>query len=427
MSGKVKIGAWSAAALVVANMIGTGVFTSLGFQLIDTQNSWSILLLWSIGGLVALAGAFSYAESGAFFKKSGGEYHFLSELYHPMVGYLSGWISVTVGFAAPIALAAMALGAYVKVVFGVSELVPAMSAILTASLVHSFSIRHSSVIQNLVTLLKLLLIIGFVILGLWHAFPGAALDWSSGWGREVLMPEFAVSLVYVTYAYTGWNAAAYIVEEIRSPERNLPKGLIWGTLVVTILYVALQYVFLKNASLAQLSGELEVGQIVATNMLGARAGQQVSLIIALFLFSSISAMVWVGPRVSQMMAMDYSLWRFLRPQNKAGIPLRAIWFQALLSILMILTGTFEQILLFCGFILQLSSALTVGGSFLLRKKGYKLPFKNPFHPWLTWVFLVVSLWILVFLLLTKPWETGIGFGIVFLGILTFYISKNRKS
>ena len=421
MSSKGKIGAWSSAALVVANMIGTGVFTSLGFQLIDIQNSWTIVLLWTLGGIVALGGAFSYAESGAFFKKSGGEYHFLSELYHPVVGYLSGWISVTVGFAAPVALAAMALGTYLKVVFGVSELVPAMSAILIASLVHSFSIRHSSVIQNLVTLLKLVLIIGFVILGSWHAFPGAALDWSSGWGREVLMPEFAVSLVYVTYAYTGWNAAAYIVEEIRSPEKNLPKGLIWGTLVVTILYVTLQYVFLKNASLAQLSGELEVGQIVATNMLGARAGQQVSLI------SSISAMVWVGPRVSQMMAMDYSLWRFLRPQNNAGIPLRAIWFQALLSILMILTGTFEQILLFCGFILQLSSALTVGGSFLLRKKGYELPFKNPFHPWLTWVFLGVSLWILVFLLLTKPWETGIGFGIVFLGILTFYISKNRKS
>ncbi|MDP4711785.1 MAG: amino acid permease [Saprospiraceae bacterium] len=422
-----KIGAWSAGALVVANMIGTGVFSSLGFQLIDTQNSWSIVLLWAIGGVIALAGALSYAESGAFFRRSGGEYHFLSQLYHPLIGYLSGWVSLTVGFAAPVALAAMALGAYVQAATDIPARLPALLAILVASALHSFTIRQSSSVQNWITLLKVVLVIGFIIAGLGVAAENNALDWSAGWTDEIMLPAFAVSLVYVTYAYTGWNAAAYIVEEIRQPERNLPKGLIVGTLLVTLLYILLQFVFLANASLAQLTGQLEVGQIVAGNLFGATLGNQISLVIALFLFSSISAMVWVGPRVSQMMAEDYRIWRFLRPKTAAGVPLRAVWFQSALSAAFILTGTFEQILIFSGFILQLFSALTVGGSFLLRKKGYDLPFRNPFHPLLTLVFLGASAWILVFLLIEQPLETGLGFGIVVLGAISYFISKNIPS
>jgi len=424
MGKSAKIGSWSAGALVVANMIGTGVFTSLGFQLLDTRNSWSILLLWAIGGMVALAGALSYAEAGAFFRRSGGEYHFLSQLYHPLIGYLSGWISLTVGFAAPVALAAMALGAYVQAVIGGSAILPALMSIFMASVLHSFTLHQSSRVQNVVTLLKVVLILGFIVAGLWVGYPENALDWSAGWKGEMLLPAFAVSLVYVTYAYTGWNAAAYIIEEIRQPERNLPRGLIVGTLLVTVLYLLLQFVFLRNASQDQLVGQLEVGQIVAGNIFGTLAGNRISLVIALFLFSSISAMVWVGPRVSQIMAEDYRLWRFLQPKSQTGIPLRAIWFQTALSTLLILTGTFEQILIFSGFILQLSSALTVGGSFLLRKKGYILPFTNPFHPWLTLVFLGVSAWILIFLLIEQPLETGLGFGLVFLGMATYYISKN---
>lgn len=427
MTRQTKIGTWSAGALVVANMIGTGVFTSLGFQLQDTPNTWSILILWIIGGLVALAGAFSYAESGAYFKRSGGEYHYLSELFHPLIGYLSGWISLTVGFAAPIALAAMALAAYVEVALDVSAVYPAIMAVVLASLVHSFSIRQSSNVQNLVTAMKLILIFGFIMVGLFYSYPENALDWSNSWTLEIAKPEFAVSLVYVTYAYTGWNAAAYIVEEIRNPARQLPHGLILGTLLVTLMYVVIQLVFLKNASSEQLTGQLEIGQIVAVNIFGDKAGQQLSLVIALFLFSSISAMVWVGPRVSQIMAEDYRIWSFLRSKSKNGIPLRAIWFQSLLSVLMILTGTFEQILIFCGFTLQLSSALTVAGSFVLRKKGHLLPFRNPFHPWLTMVFLAVSAWILIFLLIAQPVETGIGLGITALGILTYYISKSIQS
>lgn len=423
MKQKAKIGWTSAGALVVANMIGTGVFTSLGFQLQSTQNTWSILFLWSIGGVVALAGAFSYAELGAYYKRSGGEYHYLSALYHPVVGYLSGWVSLTVGFAAPVALAAMAMGAYVQSMLGISPKVIAMVVVIGATLVHSFSIRQSSVFQNVITLLKLLLITAFALVGLFLSHGQQALDWSAAWQHEMLLPVFAVSLVYVTYSYTGWNAAAYIVDEIKAPEKNLPKGLINGTLVVTVLYVLLQFVFLKNASFQQLTGQLEIGQIVANNLFGDAGGKVVSTAIALFLLSSISAMIWVGPRVSLVMAEDYALWRFLKYTNASDVPVRAVWFQSVISLIMIATGTFEQVLLYCGFILQMFSALSVAGTIKLRRAGVELPFRNPFHPWLPLVFLGISLWILIFLISEQPLESAIGLGIVILGWFTYYISK----
>ncbi len=420
---RAKIGWASAGALVVANMIGTGVFTSLGFQLETTRNTWSILLLWSIGGLIALAGAFSYAELGAYYKRSGGEFFFLSELFHPLAGYLSGWVSLTVGFAAPVALAAMAMGAYVYDMTKFPPQATAVAVVLCVSLVHSFSIRQSSLFQNLITLLKLLLILGFVLAGLWIRQESQAFDWSATWQSELLLPTFAVSLVYVTYSYTGWNAAAYIVEEIREPEKNLPKGLINGTLVVTILYVLLQFVFLKNASLQELTGALEVGQVVANNLFGPTGGDMVSTAIALFLLSSISAMIWVGPRVSQVMAEDYSLWRFLKHTNAQEVPVRAIWFQSTISLVMILSGTFEQVLLYCGFILQFFSALTVAGTFKLPRRTVALPFRNPFHPWLPLLFIAISIWILIFLMLEQPLESAIGLGVIVLGALTYWISK----
>jgi len=422
-----KIGWVSAGALVVANMIGTGVFTSLGFQLESTQNTWTILILWSVGGVVALAGAFSYAELGAYFKRSGGEYHYLSQLYHPLVGYLTGWVSLTVGFAAPVALAAMAMGAYLEQMTGIPPKATAISMVLVATIAHSFSIKQSSLFQNILTLLKLVLIVGFVIVGLIVVTEYNALDWSGEWRSEILMPAAAVSLVYVTYSYTGWNAAAYIVEEIKTPSVNLPKGLINGTLIVTVLYVLLQFVMLKNATYNQLSGELEVGQIVARNLFGDYGGNIVSTAIALFLLSSISAMVWVGPRVSLVMAEDHALWRFLNYKNEREIPVRAVWFQSAISFLMIATGTFEQVLVYCGFILQLSSALSVGGTLLLPREEGKLPYRNPAHPWLPVIFLIVSAWIVIFLLYEQPLESGIGVGILILGLITYWISKRMTS
>jgi APA family basic amino acid/polyamine antiporter len=313
-------------ALVVANMIGTGVFTSLGFQVIDIQNTWSILLLWTIGGVVALTGAFSYAELGAYFRRSGGEYTFLSEAYHPIVGYLAGWISLTVGFAAPVGLAAMAMGSYLSVFTGVSEKAVALAAVMGVSLVHSFDLKKSSRFQNIVTVLKVLLIAGITGAGLFIAPSSDLLELDGSWVEEVYTPAFAVALVFVTYSYSGWNAAAYIVDEIRDVSENLPKALIRGTLVVTLLYVLLHFVFLKHTPIELIKGEVEIGRIFADRVFGENAGKFISGLIAFFLLSGISAMVWVGPRVSMAMGEDHAIWRFLRKKNSKGIPVAAVWF-----------------------------------------------------------------------------------------------------
>lgn len=421
--GGQKIGWVSAGALVVANMVGTGVFTSLGFQVIDIDNSWAIILLWSIGGVIALTGAFSYAEIGSALGRSGGEYHYLSELYHPIVGYLSGWISLSVGFAAPLALAAMGMAAYVGGYWGIHPTFIAIGILVIVSLIHSFSLKSSSRFQNFTTIAKVVLIIVLIAAGLLLASENSGLAFSSSWQNQIIIPAFAVSLVYVTYSYTGWNAAAYIVEEIKSAPKNLPKALIRGTVVVTILYVLLQIVFLKHASIDQLAGKVDVGHVVAQNLFGETGGITISHLIAFFLISSISAMVWVGPRVTMAMAEDYQLWSFLKKKNKTGIPVRAIWFQTLISVLLILMGTFEQILLYCGFILQISSALCVFGVFRLRKLKSDLPYRNPFHPIFPIIFTIISILIVGFMVIEKPFESLIGISNLVLGLATYFISK----
>lgn len=412
------------AALVVANMIGTGVFTSLGFQLQDVTNTWSILLLWSLGGVMAIAGAFCYAEIGSAINKSGGEYIFLSKLFHPLAGYLSGWVSLTVGFAAPVALAAMAMGAYLGNVLQVNNTILAISVIVIISIIHSFSLNVSSKFQSYASWFKVLLILSLIIIGLYYTQSDSALNFSNSWTMEILTPSFAIAFVYVSYSYTGWNAASYIIEEIDKPRINLPKALVRGTLLVTVLYVLMQLVFLKHGTLAELQGQLDIGHVYASNILGSQGARTINILISFFLISSISAMIWVGPRVSLAMSKDFRLWQFLQKKNKNNLPVAAIWLQALLSIVYVLTGTFESVLLYCGFILQLSAALTVAGVFVLRKKESEIPyFKAPFYPLLPLVFILFSIWIFVYLIIDKPLESMIGMLILAIGVLTYFINK----
>ncbi|MCB9299815.1 MAG: amino acid permease [Lewinellaceae bacterium] len=422
-SGK-KIGWVSAAAIVVANMVGTGVFTSLGLQLESLRSVWSIILLWVLGGLISLFGAFSYAELGTKLPRSGGEYYFLSRIYHPILGYLSGWISLTVGFAASVALAAMAMGAYIGKFMPVSAQFIAVATILLVSLVHSVNIRQSSHFQNTFTALKLLLILFFILACFIMEPVGAPLELKTSWHTELAKPTFAVSLVYVLYAFSGWNAAAYIVEEIDSPVRNLPRALIGGTLLVSVLYVLLQLAFLKQAGVAQLQGKVEVGQIVAELMFGASGGRAISFFIAFFLVSSISAMVWVGPRVVRAMANDYTIWRFLSQDNRNGIPVRAVWLQASISIFMIATSSFEQVLVYSGFVLQLFTTAAVAGVFVMRWKNGHSGYSSPGYPWVQLAFLAISFWILAFLLYERPVESLWGLANLGLGAISYWLSKD---
>jgi len=422
-----KIGWKTGAAIVVANMIGTGAFTTLGFQVQEIQNSWSILLLWGLGGIMALSGAFCYAELASHFKRSGGEYQYLSKAFHPILGYLSGWISITVGFTAPVALAAMALAAYMEAFWQLPAKWIAIVTVLAISIIHSISIQHSSRFQNSITLLKVVLIGGFVAAGLFFGSEATALDFSNSWQGEFLQPSMIVALVFVSYAYSGWNAAAYVAEEIEDVSVNLPKALIRGTALVTLVYLFLQYIFLKHATLEQLAGKVEVGQIVATQLFGEQGGLLISYAIAFFLISSISAMVWVGPRVGMVMAQDYKLWEFLKPTTPNSIPIRAIWFNASISVGMILTSTFDQVLLYCGLILQLLSALTVIGLIIVRRReGDQMPYRSPLYPLMPITFLLISAWILSCILYERPFESILGLTNIALGLLTYWVSKKMK-
>ena len=416
-------------AIVVANMIGTGVFTSLGFQLQDLDNPMVILTLWVLGGIMALSGAFSYAEIGTHIKKSGGEFSFLSALFSPFIGYLAGWVSLTVGFAAPVALSAIAIVEY----FPFGDLHPVWTSIIivaTITLIHSFNIKSSALFQNGSTLLKVLLILVLIIVGLVTPSSTESFAGKENYTAEVFSSAFAIALIYVSYSYSGWNAAVYITEEIKNPKKSLPRALLGGTLIVTLLYTLLQFVFLKHVPIPELVGRVNVGAIATQKMLGDHLGNLFGLAISLLLISGISAMVWIGPRVTSTMAKDFTLWRFFRVKDNA-IPVKALWFQFGITTLLLLTGTFEQILIYCGFLLTLSSLLTVWGVFKIRKGDVAGAdhFKSPVFPFFQVIFIVFSLGMVVFIFTEKPVEATLGLSNLILGGIVWYFDKkiNKKA
>jgi APA family basic amino acid/polyamine antiporter len=423
----VKVGLVTAASLVVANMIGTGIFTSVGFQVQYLNSPFALLVLWVVGGGMALCGALVYGELGAALPRSGGEYHLISEIYHPSLGFIVGWITVTLGFAGPIALAAIAFGDYTTAVFSeLSSTHLAASIVVLCSAIHGTSITWGSWFQNLFTGLKVLLILVFVAMAA-RADPShivSVLPDATGL-MELVSPGFAVSLVFVTYAYAGWNGAVYIVGEIRDPQRNMPRALVLGTALVTVLYVMLTFVFLYTVPASEMAGEVEVGYLSGRVIFGDIGGQVMSIFIALLLVSTVSAMVYLGPRVTQAMGEDSRALRWLARTNGRGIPVNSILFQAALALAFIYTSTFEQVLIYAGFTLTLSMMLTVAGVFVLR---WRMPEVS--RPYTTWgypvtplVFLALNAWILVYVFIDKPAESLVGLSIVGAGALLYVISR----
>lgn len=417
MSSKTTKITWiTAAALVISNMVGTGVFTSLGFQLDVVQNTWSIITLWLIGGLMALFGAFSYAQLATHFKLNGGEYIYLSRVFHPVLGYLAGWASIVVGFSAPIAISAIAMTEYLQP-FGIAHgKYWAALVIVFVGLVHSFSVKQSTIFQNLSSALKILFLLALIGIGFYYTAPAENALWiEAPFGKELLSSGFAVSLIYVSYAYIGWNAAAYIAGDIKDIKTSIPKALLVSTVVVTVLYLGMQLVLLKWGTLEQLRGEVQVANIAFGNIFD--DGRWISFFIALQLVATISAYVWIGPRVLQAMSYEHNFWKYFKTNNANGIPVRAVWLFVLIAVVPTLTGSFEQITLFTGFVLQLITTLVVFAVLFLPKN--KSSFKSPLYPIPQIVFIGFSLWILIHMLIEQPVESFIGLGIIAVGLLTY--------
>ncbi|MVN78609.1 amino acid permease [Hymenobacter sp. HMF4947] len=419
-------------------MVGTGVFTSLGFQVLGIQSGFALLMLWAVGGLIALCGAVSYGELAAAMPRSGGEYHYLSQIYHPALGFLSGWVSATVGFAAPTALAALALGQYAQSVWpalatpllagtsftGATAL--SVSVVLVLALVHGRSARAGSRLQVVITALKVLVLVGFIGAGLvvGEGQPLRFAPDAAGW-QALLSPAFAVSLVYVSYAYSGWNAAAYLTGEIEQPQRNLSRILLTGTTIVLLLYVGLNYVFLRSTPLAGLKGQVEVGFIAANSLFGPALGRLTGAVIAVLLVSTISAMIFAGPRIVQTMGEDLPALRWLAGRSTAGIPVRALLLQVAITLVFILKPDFKAVLVYAGFVLNLFTFLTVLGVFVLRWRQPNLP--RPYRAWgypLTpLLFLALSAWTLIFIIKDKPTESLYGLATVLSGLLVYFIAQ----
>ena len=408
-----KVGLTTCTALVLANMVGTGVFTSLGFQVAALSSPFLILLLWTLGGVVALCGALSYAELAAALPRSGGEYHFLSKCYHPSVGFMGGFVSVSVGFAAPIALAAMAFGKYfTAAVPGTPPAAVSILVVLALAAVHALTVRASGHFQVAITSMKVTLISVFILIGFLKGFQTpAGFAPREGIFREAVSGPFAVSLMFVLYSYSGWNAATYILGEVRSPSRVIPLALAGGTVLVMLLYLALNHAFLHAAPAASMAGELNVAQVAAEAVFGDDGGRIVAGIIALGLVSAISAMVWAGPRVAMVLGEDYPrTFGWLRRRNLGGIPVAAVVAQSSLTILLLLSSTFEQVLVYTQFALLACSFLAVLGVLVLRstRPGLARPFRVPLYPLTPLLFLAISAFAMVYTAAARPWEAVFG-------------------
>ena len=434
--------AWfTATAIVVADMVGVGVFTSLGFQVIDIKSGFSLLLLWVVGGVVAICGAFCYAELAAMFPRSSGEYNFLRRIYHPAFGFVAGWLSATVGFAAPIALAAMAFSKYLT--SSLPNLVPSLPAHLfglpvdwslliglaitwLAAVVHLGGVRFGGAYHNAWTVLKLVLIIVFIVAGFVVgdaqsvSFAPSAADLG-----YIGAAPFAISLVFVMYSYSGWNAATYIVGELREPTRDLPRALFVGTAIVIVLYVCLNAVFIATTPASELAGQLDVAIIAGKHMFGEFGGHIVGAVICLGLISSISAMTWIGPRVTMTMGEDIPMLRLFSLKSKHDVPAVAIVFQLLVSNLLLLTRSFEAVLDFIQFSLAFCSFFAVLGVIKMRITHPQLP-----RPYRTWgypvtplVFLSVTLFMMYYLVVNRPLQSLAGFAMMSAGLLIYYASR----
>jgi basic amino acid/polyamine antiporter, APA family len=415
-----------ASATVIGSMIGTGVFTTTGLMVGMGSAGGDIVLAWLLGGIVALCGALCYGEVGANLPQSGGEYYYLSRLLHPAVGFMSGCVSLVVGFAAPIAAAAMAMNLYLaQVIPGWPVPVMAAGTILLVALLHAYDLRIGSKFQTAITVLKVVLIIAFicgVLLGSRNTSGG-----SFAFNPDFLMSSaFAVVLVFVSFAYSGWNAAAYIGTELRNPERTLPWSLLLGTGIVTALYILLNVSYLISVPLADLSGVEQVGHVVGTRLWGPTGGNIVALLIALTLVCPISAMLMIGPRVAEAMARDGFLPASLAQLNSRNVPGLAVALQSILAMLIAVTSSFGPLLIYIGFTLNIFAALTVVGLFRLRQQGRSIHKICVGYPLTPLIFLGFAVWMTVWSIQSQPMATLAGVVTLLLAFIA-YVLKSRKN
>ena len=406
----------------------------------DLRDPKLMLLLWLAGGIIAFAGAMCYGEIGASIPKAGGEYAFLSELFSNKLGFLSGWVSFVVGFSAPIAASSIGFSEYlyraIPSVFEVSWLgiegmkkVYSIFIILIFTLVHMRGVDFGAKVQNYLTLLKVLLVVGLILFG-FSAGTGDFGNLKSVEAKPIMKADWktiGLSLMWIMFAYSGWNASVYIGSEIKNPKRNIPLSLLIGTGIVSLLYLLLNLLFIYAVPPGEMEGVIAIGSLAIGNLFIANYESLFSLLVAFALFSSISAFIILGPRVYFAMSRDGHFFKFAQQVHpRYHVPTFSIVFQGLISVIIILSGTFDQILTYMGFSLGIFPLITIIGLFKLRMNN-RSALKLPGYPVTPIIYIVAGVTMLVLSYLERPLESSIAILTILIGFPAYYLfGKEEK-
>ncbi len=447
---KRQIGLFSAVMLITGDMIGTGIFISTGVIAETLPSPGGVLLVWILGGFLALTGALSCAELSASLPYAGGDYNYIKAAYGKLMGFLSGWSSFLVTFSGAIAFLAVTFNGFMSFfipVLGSQQ--PFFSAALSGltikvtagslfsivvvaliSTLHCIGVRQGTLAQNILSIFKIGSLLAIIILGaLFGKGETAHFTPLFDWGKISNFSVFAAAFIPVIFAYSGWNAVIYIAGEVKEPERNLPRALLWANLIVIALYLAINLVYIYAVPVTEMKGALRVSEVATTALFGYQTSAWITAIITVSILGALNVVTMLGPRIYYAMARDGVFFRGLAQVHpKFNTPMNAIILQAVWSSFLILTGTFGTLFTYVSVIITLFSALTVGSVIVLRWKKPELnrPYKLWGYPLVPILFIIAHLWIVWGSVTEKPFESLVGVFIVCLGIPAYLIWRSRK-
>ena len=443
-----RLGPLDAAAIIVSNVIGSGIFLTPAIIAAMVPDARAMLAVWAAGGVIAFAGAMAYAELAALRPRAGGEYVYLREAFGPVLAFLTGWTSFVAGFSGAVAVSAVGLTTYLgrfipaagdstplfSLPLGVITLslsrqgIVAIAAIVALSLVHIRGVGPGRLMQNVLATLKVCALLVLIALGLsmgegtmQHITAGAPVT-AAGW---------LLALVPVMFSYSGWNAAAYVAEEVRHPERFVPRALAIGTGSVILIYLLLNLLYIYSMPIERLAAlEGSVVDVIADRLFGAAAGSVMGIVTIISIAASISAMIFAGPRVYYAMARDGLFFTQAgRVHPRYRTPAWSIAAQGVWSAMLVLSGGFQQLLEYTGFAVVLFAGIAGVALFVLRRRdaGEARPFRAWGYPVAPGVFVVASALIVLNAMWRSPGPAGAGLAIILAGLPLYFLLRRRSS